>query len=142
MNLNEQIDFINDIETRFPLDTWEIDGINIWPLIRIDMGMKLSYNKGEPRNSNKKDNSLRKRIEQVQKVIKGHYAQVKASIKDKKNNQNLNKADVAFLSHTTCRSLLNDNWYDIFCGPIQNELLKIQKKFVTFEYAPSIATSK
>jgi len=35
MNLSKQMDLINRIETELPVESWIVDGIHIWPLVRI-----------------------------------------------------------------------------------------------------------
>ena len=36
-------EIINDVEAKFPVDKWIIDGIHIWPVIRIQLYEDLSY---------------------------------------------------------------------------------------------------
>ena len=41
MNRREITDLINEIEEMFPVDTWVVDDIHVWPLIRIPLAMNL-----------------------------------------------------------------------------------------------------
>lgn len=41
MNVREIVEFINDMEARYPVDQWRIDDIEIWPHLRIQIYFKL-----------------------------------------------------------------------------------------------------
>ncbi len=43
MKIEDILIIISDIETRFAVDEWEIDGIKIWPFIRIQNYLLFLY---------------------------------------------------------------------------------------------------
>lgn len=37
LSRRDLLDFLDQAETKYPVDTWEIDGVLVWPLIKIDL---------------------------------------------------------------------------------------------------------
>ena len=54
MNMSQEIDVINTIEAKFPVDEWVVDGIHVWPIIRINLSFKFQFYNSKLRD--KKDN--------------------------------------------------------------------------------------
>ncbi|NJN12567.1 MAG: hypothetical protein HC836_39245 [Richelia sp. RM2_1_2] len=41
MKRKEVMELVKDIEQRFPVDEWIVDGVEIWPFIRVNLAFKL-----------------------------------------------------------------------------------------------------
>ena len=41
MKASEVIDIINQVEDVFPVDEWKVNGIHVWPVIRIQLKYQL-----------------------------------------------------------------------------------------------------
>lgn len=116
MRREEVTALIIDIEQRFPVDTWTINEIQIWPLIRIPLAMKLYHLDSSP-NDTLDLNNL--------KTIKTKLllSFISAYIKDIKNNDRINrKIDAVFLANTACRTKIGNVWYDRICEPFYEDL--------------------
>lgn len=122
MNRREVMDLINEIEETFPVNTWIVDDIHVWPLIRIPLAMNLY------RETNSKEiinNSLSFHNRIIRK-INGIFISLKALVSDIEHNARYKrKVDVVILSNTICRTKLNDGWYDRICDPFVEELNKM-----------------
>lgn len=110
-------EIINDIERKFPVDKWVINGIHIWPVIRIRLYMNLA----KLCVIESPDYLIRKtfinRIIKILEILKGLCKFVFAYIGDYKKNKRIDKADVVFLDHGLCFTKVNNYWYDKLCGP-------------------------
>jgi hypothetical protein len=114
------IDFINEIEEKFPVSTWIINGIHIWPVLRTILFLgssQLEKNIStaiEPRS--KHDNPQLKKIVEVSL---GSISYLSAYIKDFQNNASLtNPVDIILLGYSTSRNLVNEKWMDVFFDPL------------------------
>jgi hypothetical protein len=43
----KSVDVIKEIELKFPVETWKINDIYIWPIIRIEMGFIIYFQLSE-----------------------------------------------------------------------------------------------
>ena len=113
------MDILNEVEERFPVDQWMIDGIHIWPLIRLDLAGVITNYYMFPGFYNKKNNSSL--IIKILREMKINLHFVYAYFKDFRNNARAKKSDVVFLSDGISFSYLIDSWYEKFCDPFINK---------------------
>ena len=112
MDIKQGSDIINSIEEKFPVDEWVIDGIHVWPIIRMKLAFELT---GYYTTSAQNKKSLFKKII-IQ--LKGYTRFLYAYIRDYSKNAKLNRhIDVIFLSNGVSYTNLNGAWYDILCDP-------------------------
>lgn len=104
-----------EIEEKFPVDTWLIKDIHVWPLIRLDLMMSL--NLSESPKQQVRINMLFK-IRQALDMLFGYVKYMTAKFRDSGKNAHPEKVDVAFLGDGISRILLNGQWYDRFCDPL------------------------
>lgn len=110
-------ELINDIEGEFPVDKWTMNGIHIWPIIRICLSMNLAklYVIESP------DYLIRKtffnRITKILEILRGLSKFIFAYLVDYKKNEKLEMADIVFLSDGVSFTKLNNKWYEKFCDP-------------------------
>lgn len=132
MNNHEIMKLINEIEELFPVDTWVVDDIHVWPLIRLSLASNLyRYT-----NNSNIELAQRKRqyISKIQKTVFGLVASLKATLLDKVNNDLWHRhADAVFLSDSSCRIQLIDKWYDRYCEPFIEEFKKIGWSTILYE---------
>ena len=147
MNLSEQMNLINKIETELPVESWTINGIHIWPLIRISLGTYLSYDEIDNSVADQHGNSAKK-IAQLKALIKGQADYIRAYITDFSNNAQIKqKVDAVFLGDQVSRIYFNESWYDRFCDPFISVFKESGKKCLHMEplhrcltprYAPGV----
>ncbi len=131
MNRREVMDLINEIEEMFPVDQWKIEGIHIWPVLRISLAMQLFRqnisNENIPNRSliNKVNNYSKK----IAKLIKMIYSNNSHGYK----NIHSSEVDYLFIGDQVSRIWLNDAWYDRFCDPFIEHLNNIGKKSIHME---------
>lgn len=112
---------LNEIEKRLPVSEWMVDGIYVWPLLRIALAFKLGDYFGalaldesyKPKKNRNKYLSFA-----VQEIIPiGKY--ITSSINDYSKNADLGShKDIVFLSDGISYSFINNSWYENFCDPL------------------------
>lgn len=134
MKPSEVIAFINCIEERFPVDQWQVDGLLIWPLLRIELCFRLDdfivSSEAKPSRS---------LWTKVYGVAGGWGKYLGAFLADHGHNESkdASAAGAVFLSHTTCRTFpVAGEWYDAFCAPVAELLETLGLSRYVFEYAP------
>lgn len=135
MNNFEIMKILTKIEKDFPVNTWEVDGVHIWPLIRNG----LSYNLFSLPTTDLvvSDSTSKCRIfKRGFSLIKQNIDYIKTYIWDFRKNDKINnrQADVLFLNNTGCRRNLKDVWYDVFCDPIIEKLNNEQISHFVLEW--------
>lgn len=129
MNVYEAFDFWHDLEDKFPVDRWQINGISIWPLIRIQLGfMSSAY------QHNEKGNSLSKWIRYRNKIAKLFNDRINLLINDNKHCQKLCRADLLFMRDMCGRNVVlpDGTLFDHNIDPLQYKLQK--NGFVSFNF--------
>ncbi len=107
MIFSASIDIINEIEARFPTQSWNIRGVNIWPLVRIRLGYAL----GQMGQQNY--------VAGASPWLRGIGRLAMAYLCDREHNDYPDRrVDAVFLTVAQSRSLLNDHWVDRLCDPI------------------------
>jgi len=96
INLRENLELINQIEEEFPVDTLQIDGVKIWPLIR------LSFTQQAQRNSNWKAETGK--IKDLWLKLSTILGEVYQTISDpKRSPRKLRKSEIVYLLATDKR---------------------------------------
>lgn len=129
MKLSEVLDFLNQVEEKFAVETWVINGVHLWPIIRIDLKLALEYSDLGVSNSI----GLSKRLKGL---LSGILKKSVVKIMDYKMNQfNRKKYDVLILGDGSSFQKLNDVFYDKFCDPFIEEFKKFNKQ--TYKLEPT-----
>ena len=111
-------EIINDVEAKFPVDKWIIDGIHIWPVIRIQLYEDLSYKLFSLESPDYLTRTtFINRMIRILEIIKGLSKFMFAYIWDHKKNGKVEKVDAVFLRHGIHFTKVNNYWYDRFCDP-------------------------
>jgi len=117
LNRTDIKEIINYIEGEFPVDKWIINGIHIWPIIRIRFFLYYNdLNKASLSDYVSRETFTNRIIKRLQ-ILKGLSEFVFAYLADCKKNKRLNKADVVFLDYFGIFIKVNNYWYNKFCGP-------------------------
>jgi hypothetical protein len=115
MNVREIQDTLNEIEEKFSVDEWVVEGIHVWPIIRLDLMMAFSYSGlGEEQ---RKINIVFK-LKELYKILIGLPIFFIAYIKDFKKNATLRKSDAIFLTDADTRIKYMGEWFDRVCDPL------------------------
>lgn len=116
MKLENIKDTYLDIEQRFDVENWEIDGVKLWPFIRIENFMLLSFKALGAKPSTTRS------YRYAFKIVKSKFDYLYARISDfKKGTKSKKNTDIVFLSDGMSYINLNDKWYNKFCDPIASE---------------------
>lgn len=113
MDRKQIIEMLNDLEMRFPTSSWIIDGIHIWPILRIMISQ-----------------SAQVKTRKQGRMLKDGY------INDSEM-QSLSwldeQVDAVFLSTNMYKIQVDQVWYDRFCDPIKDIFIANQHKLLLLE---------
>lgn len=122
MKASEVMDLVNEAEDKFPVDQWVIDGVHIWPLVRIKFSTDLlvHYNLSSAKAYKSKYYiKIKKMFDLSQRGLKGSLRFLYAYLKDHKKNIKPNRyTDAIFLSDGISYTLINGVWCEKFCDPL------------------------
>jgi len=143
MLTSEIIKIINTIEDRFPVASWEMNGIKIWPLLRIRLNFDLYYLHQTTVHATSGNNFLAKFFLRTRKVV----SYLRAVTVDFNKNQSVKtQYDAVFLSDGVSFTKVDGQWYEKFCEPLitifkrnsfQNCLLTPVNSYLIPRKAPS-----
>src|SRR4030042_6925816 len=118
------MNLLNEVEERFPVGQWVIDGIHIWPLVRLELATNLTNYSMYPAlyhsvgSASKGWRLTRLLLQEIRGLLKyGH-----GYLKDYLKNAKPRRAEVVFLSDGISFSYLIDSWYEKMCDPLVSEL--------------------
>lgn len=108
---------ITGLEERYPVESWIMDGIHIWPLIRIKL---YGYLYAFRVDADKRRVSRKSRLAQHgPKVIRGLARFVRAYVSDyRRNLRPAGAVNAVFLSDGVSYTQLDGEWYEKFCDPL------------------------
>lgn len=118
------MNLLNEVEDRFPVSEWVINGVHIWPLARLELATDLTNASMYPalyhsmRSVSKAKRLATLFLREVRGLIRYGYT----SLKDLSKNAKPRNAEVVFLSDGISFSYLIDSWYEKFCDPLISEL--------------------
>jgi hypothetical protein len=137
MNEAEYIDLINEVESRFAVEEWTIDGLHIWPIIRIPSRFRLYI--PDSRRALVEANS--RRLHRIyERTLRPAVSLVKAAHAewfDRGHHARLcGPVDAVFLTHSTCRLFaVHGGMYDVFCDPLVAVLEENRRNSLVLEFA-------
>lgn len=118
MKSSEVMATIAYLEKNFPVQDWSVNGIKIWPLLRI-------YASSDWINRSQFQNSLftqapKSSLENLKEVLLTARNLWRASANDKEKAQKIALAEILFLSDGVSFSKVNGKWMEKFCDPIRS----------------------
>lgn len=132
MKATKILDLLNEIEEKFQVDKWMVDGIHIWPIIRIDLMMNLHYESSPDLQT--RINLLLK-IREGLKMLLGVPKYLTSFFFDYTKNSRIDSsAKAIFLGDGVSKVYLKNVWYDKFCDPFIDYFKK--KNIATFFMEP------
>ena len=118
MNKNiSPFEFFNNIEKNYLVNQWKISGIDIWPLIRINLGFKIVTKSRDTTSRTVEDNSPRSLPKLSNLILKNE------------------DVDVFVLMDSFTRIKLKDSWYHRLSGPFNDEIRKKGLHVVNLEFS-------
>ncbi|MFZ6035965.1 MAG: hypothetical protein ACOYUK_02390 [Patescibacteria group bacterium] len=116
MNQNKTFDLIRKIEKECPVNSWVVDDMRIWPIVRV-----LIFGAAERENAM---STLKKSyLSHTKKIIKDLLRVIDAIINDREHNSyRPHQADILFYSSTVNRIKIGNHYYERFFDPIIEEL--------------------
>lgn len=125
-------DFIVDIEQRFPVDRWLVDGIEIWPLIRVQLYPKL-WALAFPSAQVETRGPLQQVAARIKRQASIQWRGYRAERADADHAFNeTGHADVVLVSDGISQMRVADGWFDRFCDPIAALAEARGKSTITF----------
>jgi hypothetical protein len=125
------MELIKTIETRFPVNHWLINSVQVWPILRIQIMFQLI----------EKHTKIEKGVPSSQFMLSNILPFTQALISKKENINSLSTYDTMFLSDISRKILLKDKWFDRIADPVRDILLKKNMTSVSLElgnkYKPS-----
>jgi len=135
---SQYISFFNSIEEKFPVNEWVIDGMHVWPLIRINQSVLwLSANRNQLKSIDY-SSIIKDKLAFIISKINAQRKFLDAYLSDAHRNQSIKERyDAIFVSNTTLRRILiEDKWYDIFCDTFINFFENNKIKCCVLEFTP------
>jgi hypothetical protein len=132
----EALELLTRWERELPVTTWTVDGLRVWPLLRIRIAAQLTQTKPHAAGYGP---LARVRIAAgaVLTPLRQAWHQRSAQKRDRGHELSvLDRADALFLTHTTCRQRLGDAFYDVFCDPLIDVLERDGRRALVLESAP------
>ena len=127
------MDFISEMENKYPVDEWEVKGIHIWPLLRILIASEILL------QDSKKELLAQPPREKVFprafRLIGSYCAYWRSFFQDFSKNASLkNNVNAIFLGNQLTRVLCNGQWYDRILDPIRDKLHNAGWTSVQFDF--------
>jgi hypothetical protein len=118
------MNLLNEVEGRFPVSEWVIDGVHIWPLVRLELATDLTNASMYPAlyHSLRSVSKARRLTTLFLREASGFLRYCYACLIDSSKNAKPRRAEVVFLSDGISFSYLIDSWYERFCDPLISEL--------------------
>jgi len=118
------MDLLNEVEGRFPVSEWVINGIHIWPLVRLELATDLTNASMYPTlyHSVKSVSKARRLATLSSRETRSLLRFCCAYLRDLSKNAKPRRAEVVFLSDGISFSYLIDSWYEKFCDPFVSRL--------------------
>ncbi len=115
MQVKNIIALFHQIEKEFDVEHWTIDELHVWPLIRLDLMMSLSFSESQKQQI--RLNFLFK-VRQALGMLWGYCKYILRSFLDRQKNAIPQPVQAVFLGDGISRVLLNEKWFDRFCDPL------------------------
>ena len=113
---------IKELEEKFPVEKWVIDGIHIWPIFRIKLFLRayaIGFDEG---NSDYSKDFFKKLWLHTLVILKGLPKFVSAYIVDHKHNKKpSDPVDALLISDGLSFDLIQGEWYEKFCDPLNRK---------------------
>jgi len=115
--------FILDVESKFPVDKWEVNNIHIWPIVRLDLYFYLIRKLEIKKKQETEEESTTKISKQNVKffsfsIFKEFYIQFKNYLKYKIWILSLKKKELFFLSHASNSGIYQNKNIIRFLDPL------------------------
>jgi hypothetical protein len=115
----EIIRLLKELEEKFPVDEWIIDGVHIWPIVRIKLFLRANSISAYKGKIDYSKDFLKKIWLHSLIILKGLPQYIFAYIVDHKHNKKPTDPTYAlFLSDGLSFDLIQDEWYDRHCDPL------------------------
>ena len=124
MNTAESIDLLNDLEQRFPVEQWSYRGIELWPILRTNLG--FSFMEGEvvikspPRRKQRHPwiEAITPRPHNISGFLKATLTDFNSIVSPDK------RTEAVFFGDNISRIQIRGRYYDRFCDPIIDQYEK------------------
>lgn len=123
MNRKELMDFINWLELNTPVTSWQVEGINVWPIIRI----KIYFE-----NFKRSDGA-----------VSSHNTEIHTRISVRINNRRFSlflnnprhdhTADCLFVTNSICNKQIINKYINIYTDPVIDRLKLEGNKYIVLE---------
>jgi hypothetical protein len=131
------LEFINEIEERFDVQNWMVEGMHIWPILRINLAFQLDSFVVKQSNV-KFGQSIKAAVKKGTKIPLGLIKHMLANFVDYKNNDHFKReVDALFITYPSTRRIFSKNgWFDIYCDPFIDLFTRHKIDSAVLEYSP------
>ncbi len=146
MNRKETMDFINEVESSYPVSKWEIDGIKIWPLVRVKMASSLDISSSN-REVKMKLNNVSNFIRVCKNLVNKFFSYFKTGVQSvwslgefiSKRSEIVSPISYVFLSFPHYRALVGREWINKFADPLADFLESRHENSLVLELSYELA---
>ncbi|MBP7477186.1 MAG: hypothetical protein KA797_01590 [Chitinophagales bacterium] len=141
MTLEEVKNRIVKLEDKYSVDEWEINGVKVWPLLRIELFIRLTD------KALGSEGVKTKSVSYIFFLFKSLFKWIWAISWDAKKNAKIMKSDVLFISDGVSFENMGKFWYDKFCDPwieyyknnkVSTLLLTLENRYYAPRYSSSL----
>jgi hypothetical protein len=122
MTSDELVQLMVAVEARFPVDTWRIGGLHVWPLVRYELSTRnyYMYRRSDPASGEQATSARRLSARAAHLKTLGlrwaKWARMRTT--DRVHEDRLRPADLLLYSDGVSFIRVEDEGYDRFCDPI------------------------
>lgn len=119
MELVEINRLLGELEEKFPVDEWLIDGVHVWPIVRIKLFLRARISHADEGKFDLSEDFLKKIWFHALMIIKGLPKFVSAYILDHEHNKKpIDPVDALLISDGLSFDFIQGEWHDRFCDPL------------------------
>ncbi len=127
----EILDFFNEIERRFPVNSWYVGEVQVWPFLRVQLAYRLidHFEKLSKPPLNKKTSKT-----PINKLVAKLYPHYKTAKQFWHYYRNIKRVDFLFVGADTHRMNYKGEFVNKFFSPLLHEIKKNHYSFYNLEY--------
>lgn len=128
----ELVSFLSEIERKYPVDTWQAYGVDLWPILKIQLFFSIFKQANAPLGKKEKYIRFINKVFKKVNALAGQYNVPKAAALMK--NLKIEKSDIAFAAPATTRVNWKNKSFSRYFDPIMDDLQQVGVKAFHYDY--------
>jgi hypothetical protein len=114
----DALEFVVEIESRYPVDQWRAGDLRLWPLVRYDLCSRNYFLVERVAGAAAGGGRLAAARERVRVLGKQSAGWLRARVSDSAHEDRLRPANLLLYSDGASFARVSDQWVDKFCDPL------------------------